>query len=186
MNEHDKLTYLTLLISIWECDNCLVLVLLCKCPVFDFSLSVAFFISSSICLQFSSWARLNILTKLHKVDITAVWFKGEKLDQHDTERSHPDCCCLINHSPFNISCTFFLLIMNKYLVQRGSELDLLQNKESKNLHFYPANYQVPHKQQLNPTKGSKYEHAVRSSTYHARVQWSQSSHFSFSKTEELL
>lgn len=81
LKEHNKLSYLTLPISIWEFDNCLVLVLLCKCPVFDFSPSVAFFISSSICLQFSSWARLNILTKLHKVDITAVWFRGKKLVQ---------------------------------------------------------------------------------------------------------
>lgn len=37
---------------------------------FFFSFSV-FFISSSSCLQFSSWALLNILVKLSKVDATA-------------------------------------------------------------------------------------------------------------------
>lgn len=38
---------------------------------FFFSFSAVFFISSSSCLWFSSWALLNILVKLSKVDTTA-------------------------------------------------------------------------------------------------------------------
>lgn len=43
------------------------------CKAFNFSLSAslsAFFFSSSSCLQFSSWALLNIRTKLSRVETT--------------------------------------------------------------------------------------------------------------------
>lgn len=43
-----------------------------EAPILTFSLSAAFFISSSLCLQFSSWDLMNILTKLSKVETTAA------------------------------------------------------------------------------------------------------------------
>lgn len=47
---------------------------------FSFSDSLrAFFFSSSSCLQFSSWARRNILTKFSKVDTTAKHFNENEI-----------------------------------------------------------------------------------------------------------
>ncbi|PON54558.1 hypothetical protein PanWU01x14_194270 [Parasponia andersonii] len=56
---------------------------LCEATILSFSLSAAFFISSSSCLQFSRWAWLNILVKLSKVETTgAVWIKRNNLVCH--------------------------------------------------------------------------------------------------------
>ncbi|PON92281.1 hypothetical protein TorRG33x02_119100 [Trema orientale] len=45
---------------------------LCEATILSFSLSAAFFISSSSCLQFSRCAWLNILVKLSKVETTGA------------------------------------------------------------------------------------------------------------------
>lgn len=68
--EKQKSYYWRLLIC--ECNKCSE-IFSGPC-VFNLSLSAslsAFFLSSSSCLQFSSWARLNILTKLSRVETTA-------------------------------------------------------------------------------------------------------------------
>lgn len=57
-------------------------------PTFTFSFSSsfwAFFFSSSICLQFSSCARTNILTKLSRVDTT----KGQYQIKEKIENENP-------------------------------------------------------------------------------------------------
>lgn len=75
---HFHTNHLTLPLCIGVCKSCLDS--LCVAPICNFSLSTAFFISSSSCLQFSSWDLLNILIKLIRVEITAdVIQKSNKL-----------------------------------------------------------------------------------------------------------
>ena len=70
---HLRTYHLTFPVCIGVC-NCR-LDSLREASIFNFSLSAAFFVSSSSCLQFSTWAWLNILTKLRRVEITADVFQ---------------------------------------------------------------------------------------------------------------
>lgn len=68
-NEIISWSHLTLPLSIRACNSLWA-------PIFDFSLSANFFISISSCLQFSTWALWNSLTKSNRVDTTCS--KGQR------------------------------------------------------------------------------------------------------------
>lgn len=68
--------------------------------MFSFSASFwAFFFSSSICLRFSSWARTNVLTKLSRVETTAVHIlKGVTIQSYSQTQGKRawTCNCFCN------------------------------------------------------------------------------------------
>lgn len=94
---------------------------------FNFSFSAAaslsaFFFSYSTCLQFSSCARMNILTKLSSVDTT---IEGGEI-RKTTKRKNL-------YSDFIVKQCFPI-----YLVRTGNVPGLLRSIVPTHLHFYPG------------------------------------------------
>lgn len=104
----------------------------------------AFFLSNSSCLQFSSWAFLNILTKLSRVDTTAAAIISFSSQQMKTNL-HCICYPTLTENQF-LDLIYAVRIRTlkqiglewvTYLVQMGSVQDLLRNREPKHQHFFP-------------------------------------------------